>query len=533
MTETSDGATSAVSVVTAGSPQTVTISADGSATANLTDTYTQVPGSLVVTKDITGPAAGSQGPVSIDVSCDNATIGTFDIAVGATGSPSKTFSPIQAGSSCRVTETADGSSSTVDVTVTGDGQSVIIPANASATATITDTYTEANGSLIVNKAIDGPAAGQQGEIVIEVSCDENVLPDFVIPAGARGGTYTHDYTDLQAGSVCTVLETSDGSTGNVAVSNRGSGTRVTIPAGAEAPVDLTDTYESGALVVNKTITGSAAGSQGEVRIAVSCDEAGAQTPQPDFVIPAGTAAGTVSMSYPNILAGSTCALTETATGATETATAMTMGIPQEVTISENGTATANVVNTYDYVPGALVVTKDIAGPAAGQQGQVSIGVSCVLGGAQTTLDPFVIPAGQAAGIVSHTYQGIPAGSTCTVAETEDGSTSTVSVQTVGGNQALAVPARDEVVANITDTYYVATPVRGALTVTKTITGPAAGQQGAITIAVSCNGTALSDFVIPAGTPASTVSRSYAGIADGSTCIATETGNGASPARCSP
>ena len=35
-----------VSVVTVGSPQTVTISANGSATADLTDTYTQVPGSL-------------------------------------------------------------------------------------------------------------------------------------------------------------------------------------------------------------------------------------------------------------------------------------------------------------------------------------------------------------------------------------------------------------------------------------------------------------------------------------------------------
>ena len=89
-------------------------------------------------------------------------------------------------------------------------------------------------------------------------------------------------------------------------------------------------------MVNKTITGGAAGSQGEVRIAVSCDEAGTETPQPDFVIPAGTPSGTVSMSYPNILAGSTCALTETANGATETATAVTVGSPQEVTISETG-----------------------------------------------------------------------------------------------------------------------------------------------------------------------------------------------------
>ena len=378
----------------------------------------------------------------------------------------------------------------------------------------------------MHKTIEGPAAGQQGEIVIEVSCNGNALEDFVIPAGTTG-PQSKDYQDLPAGSQCTVTETADGSDGSVAVAKTGSGTVVIIPAGAEATVHLTDRYESGALVVNKTITGGAAGSQGEVRIAVSCDEAGTETPQPDFVIPAGTPSGTVSMSYPNILAGSTCALTETANGATETATAVTVGSPQEVTISEHGTATANVVNTYEYVPGALVVTKDIAGPAAGQQGQVSIGVSCVLNGAVTTLDPFVIPAGQSAGIVSHTYEAIPAGSTCTVSETEDGSTSTVSVTTVGGNQTVSVPARDEVIANITDTYYLIAPVPGQLTVTKTIAGPAAGQQGAITISVSCSGTALPDFVIPAGTSASTVSRSYPDIAAGSTCTVTETGNGAS------
>ena len=98
-------------------------------------------------------------------------------------------------------------------------------------------------------------------------------------------------------------------------------------------------------------------------------------------------------------------MTETATGATETATATTVGSPQEVTISENGTATANVTNTYEYVPGALIVTKDIAGAAAGEQGQVSIGVSCVLNGETTSLDPFVIAAGQAAGVVATPTKG--------------------------------------------------------------------------------------------------------------------------------
>ena len=46
MTETADGSSSVVDVVTGGSPQTVTISANGTATADLSDTYTEVSGSL-------------------------------------------------------------------------------------------------------------------------------------------------------------------------------------------------------------------------------------------------------------------------------------------------------------------------------------------------------------------------------------------------------------------------------------------------------------------------------------------------------
>ena len=529
VTETADGSSSVVDVVTGGSPQTVTISANGTATADLSDTYTEVSGSLKLIKTIWGPAAGQQGEVTIKVSCgETELLPEFVVDAGKRlGNYSYIYTGIPAGSTCSAQEIANGGSSAVSVVTSGDvGTPVSVPAGGFAYLHITDTYSHANGSLIVNKAIVGSAAGQQGEIVIEVSCDDQALEDFVIPARATG-PQSKDYMDLPGGSRCSVVEVADGSTGTVAVAKKGSGTEVTIPAGAEATVDLTDTYESGTLVVNKTITGGAAGSQGEVRIAVNCDEAGVETPQPDFVIPAGTAAGTVSMSYPNVLAGSTCTLTETADGATETATAVTVGVPQEVTISENGTATANVTNTYEYVPGALIVSKDIAGPAAGQQGQISIGVTCELDGAATALVPFVIPTGQRAGIVSHPYEGIPAGSTCTVAETQDGSTATVSVETAGGNQTLAVPARDVVVANILDTYYLAPPAPGELTVTKTITGPAAGQQGAITISVTCGAAALPDFVIPGGTSAGTLARSYAGVAAGSICTVTETGNGAS------
>ena len=222
---------------------------------------------------------------------------------------------------CTVSETADGSTSTVDVTVTGDGQTVTVPADGTATATITDTYTEANGSLIVNKTIGGPAAGQQGEIVISVSCNGNAPRGLRDPSGS-GGWHLHpnDYRDLPAGSQCTVLETADGSTGNCRRGEEGQRHRGHHPGGSRGDGrPHRHIRVRGAGGQQDDHRSARPGLQGEVRIAVSCNEAGTQTTQPDFVIPAGTPAGTVSMSYPNILAGSTCALTETATGATETA----------------------------------------------------------------------------------------------------------------------------------------------------------------------------------------------------------------------
>ena len=51
-----------------------------------------------------------------------------------------------------------------------------------------------------------------------------------------------------------------------------------------------------------------------------------------------------------------------------------------------------------------------------------------------------------------TYSDIAAGSACTVTETDNGSTSAVSVTTVGGDQTVTVGAADEETVEISDTY---------------------------------------------------------------------------------
>ena len=82
---------------------------------------------------------------------------------------------------------------------------------------------------------------------------------------------------------------------------------------------------------------------------------------------------------------------------------------------------------------------------------------------------------------------------------------------------MVVPGGGSATLHITDTYTHAT---GTLVVTKTIDGPAAGSQGEVKISVTCGGTALADFVIPAG-HAEPSSQTYSGIAAGSTCTVEE------------
>ncbi len=298
----------------------------------------------------------------------------------------------------------------------------------------------------------------------------------------------------------------------------GAGQTVTVPAAHVAEAGITDTYglAGGSLTVTKTITGPAAGRQGTVTVQAVCN---GSPLLPALKVPGGAAAGTYSHTYDHITAGSTCQVTETADGSNQSVAVKVTGDGQHVTVLGASTATAALSDTYSLVAGSLVVSKTIAGHAAGQQGPVSIEVVC--DGA--TLTPqFTLPAGAAAGTTTHTYEDVPAGSTCTVRELTNGGTNAVSVTTVGTIQHVTVPAGKTVEADITNTYELAP---GNLTVTKTILGPAAGQQAAISILVDCGADTIFGLRIPEGTPAGPVPETFYGIPAGSTCTVVEIEDG--------
>ena len=398
------------------------------------------------------------------------------------GSTSETLNDIPAGSRCTVTETVDGHNSAVSVTVTGGG-TVTVPAGGAEQTGITDEYTLNSGSLTVTKTIAGGAAGDQGPVTIEVECDGTLLtPPFMIGPGATG-TSSKTYSGIPADSVCAATETVDGHTTTTAVEVTGdNGTPMTIPPGGTANAAITDTYEdvSGQLVVNKTITGDGAGQQGSITITVSCPGVDPGL-TPDFTIAAG--ATSTSKVYSGLPPGVACTVSETESGAVSGVVTVTTTVVQPPEISASGSVEATVTDDYSAVLGSLTVTKTIAGPAAGQQGQVTIGVVCP-GVPLAQTPPFVVPAA-ATGSRSLTYEDIPVGTRCLIFEILDGRTSTVAVSVTARLQTATIAAAGTT-ATVIDIY---TLRPGAILVGKILAGPFAGQQGPITIHVSCSGVA--------------------------------------------
>jgi hypothetical protein len=404
-----------------------------------------------------------------------------------------------------------------------DAQRVILAAPATLTATVRATGEfKPFGSLVVKKTITGPAAAERGEVRIQVKCNDGVTrPDFVIPPGST--VREHTYHNIPAGTECTVTEISNGTSTTFTHVVTGNGQEVTIPAGGSKTVELKDTYRflPGKLIVRKIIGGEAAGQQGQIVIRTECD---GRHLTPDFVIPAGAGEGlhTNPTTYNIEPTPATCTVTQTVDGHTATVSPpVTVGSGQTVHIGHGESKVAVITDDYGLRPGELEVTKFITGAEAGRQGEIVIQAVC---DGIHQLPDFVIPASTTGPVVTHIFPNIPTPATCVVTETSDGSSNTISVDVTGSPTNVKIPPGGAGAAEITDTYG-GTP--GSLLVTKTIAGPSAGHQGPVIIQVVCDGVALPDFVIPAHTPAGSVTHSFDDISAGSACTITETADGGS------
>ncbi|WP_340697307.1 DUF5979 domain-containing protein [Cellulosimicrobium funkei] len=230
----------------------------------------------------------------------------------------------------------------------------------------------AAGSLEVTKVVTGDGAGLQSDVVLDVVCTapgggETVERTVTVPAGAAAGEHTEIVSGLPAEWTCVVTETDDGDNGSVVVTGTDIAPEsVVISNGDTATVTVTNTYDvaTGGLLVRKAVDGPAAGTQGPITLALTCDDPDGAFDR-EVELPGGLTGGdNVALELDGIPAGTTCTVTETVDGSTATTLlTQTVVTPESVTVAEDETAELVVTNTYDPVP--TPTPTPTPGPTAG------------------------------------------------------------------------------------------------------------------------------------------------------------------------
>ncbi|QEE60558.1 TQXA domain-containing protein [Salinibacterium sp. dk2585] len=368
------------------------------------------------------------------------------------------------------------------------------------------------GDLTVNKEFTGGAVGEQGAIQLAIDCGEGYTFTADIPA-ATSTTQTFTYPGIPAGNTCTVTEPTTGATAQVLVTTNAPQGVVMADEGSAVTIINQVEFAPGSLSLVKAIAGGGAGSQDAISVSVTCVSGLTDV----FVIPAGSAAGEYTRSYPGLPAGDECTVAELASGE-NTVVTVTSDAPVTVTIAPGAAAEARVTNTVEFRPGSLDLTKLVDGAAAGSQSDIVVGITCDNGLDET----FTIPAGSQAGEYTQSYEEIPAGTVCTVTELESGSNSVVEV--VGG-QTVSVTI-EPAAASAVELSNTVTFRPGGLNVVKVITGAAAGLQSAISLEVTCDNGLAETVDIPAGAAAGEYVESFSDLPAGTECTVTELESGA-------
>ena len=326
-------------------------------------------GELTVNKTFAGEAVSQQGAILLNVDCGPEFVFQATIDAGSTEDQATTFTGIPLGSTCVVTEPETGSTTAVEV-VSSAPQEVVL--EAASAITITNTVQYRPGALNVAKTIDGNAAGLQSEIVLDVVCGTVLDTTVVIPAGSPAGPYGETFTDIPAGTECTVTETSTGATSEVTV-DAGDPVTVVIEPGTTVSADLANTvqYANGSLQVTKVVAGNGAGKQSASVLNVVCGNELEQVVR----IPAEALPGEYVQVFDGIPVGTECTVTEPTSGENGKVTVETV-LPYSVVILSGETVGVTVTNTY-----AVLGEDTLAKTGATATAQVSLaGAGAVLMG---------------------------------------------------------------------------------------------------------------------------------------------------------
>ena len=458
--------------------------------ANVTCTITnrQAVGSLQIRKVVSGPSGGfpnSSYAFSGTYNCGTGFSGTFSTLT--TGTP-VTVAGIPAGSSCTVTENAPtGSSGLANTSYTWSGtptfdpsQSVTIADQTVAVVTITNTFVQNTGSLVLAKKVQprdgtdqtGYTGGSGRAFPMAYTC---TIGGTTTASGTRNVTpgATVTVTGIPATSSCAVTETLTGQSGDFADASYawdGSTTDgpKTIPVNGSATVTTTNYFTklTGRLTLVKRVQGDGyTGGTGK-HFTVDWD--------------CGSSSGTVTLAKDGsetvtVPANLGCSVTEEAPSG-NLATGYEWGQPTidgltngVVTVAPDGTSTVTVTNTTNPVYGTLSVTKHLTGETGGVVGgsHFPVLVSCDAPAQGETAD------------YSHVFQLLPenpqstpnlqVGTSCTVTEQgqPDLLDDSYAWDPIPDPQTVTIDSKGQVVG-VTVTNNVRR-VYGALTISKAVT----------------------------------------------------------------
>ena len=328
---------------------------------NVTNTYTQKPASLIITKKLVDPKgaiqAGTTFPITYNCGEGENMSGTVNLAADG----QHRVENIPAGRTCTVTETpAEVNGFTPSVNI--EGSPTVVAAGATANVVVTNTYTEKPGALKITKTLTAPegAPFAQEKFTINYSCDVDGFRDKTV---SLGNGQSETITGIPAGTVCTVSEnvpTAPGYTGVVTIDND----EVTIQRGVEAAVEVTNTYtrDLGSLVITKKVEAedNAPFAGRAFDITYTCGDA--QNP---------VKSGTVSLAnggsetIGDIPTGTECAIAEDAVKAGQKGYAHVVTIDQPtVVITKDEPVTATVTNRYTPLAGSFMISKSVLGDGA-------------------------------------------------------------------------------------------------------------------------------------------------------------------------
>nr|WP_225224318.1 DUF5979 domain-containing protein [Cellulomonas sp. JH27-2] len=524
-------------------------------------------GPLQVTKEVIGDGAKyAPDEFHLNVACTSG-VGTFletdlpPIPITVTPGTPVTVPNIPYGSDCTITESTplNGQTQLIAPTVTIDSED---PDNPT-TITAVNRYDLA--SLVLSKQVISDATDQDGNPIefgpfeVQVRCTflgnpvyaDGYGPDDPMDIEINDGDVV-TLTGLPVGADCEVTETATGNATDIDVTVKEGGRDPVTTDGPKAPVhlvgdldggprntaDITNTFETGSLSVEKLVTGDGAEAYGTgpfgLHVTCTFDDDGPTGPNPpktvydrDLVL---GAAGPLSAQIARLPVGAICRVTEPDDGG---ATATTIR-PAVVRITAGDTpVSVRVTNRFDV--GSIVVDKEVTGAGADDfgAGPFEVSLACTYEG-----DPIGIPGGATRELVPGTpvsYDGLPVGAQCQITETEDGEATATNIAVrTGGNKPVVTDgsSADVVVppnsrGEPTSATVVVTNTfdEGVVTVDKVVDGDGADLYGSgpfeVTIACTFDG---ADVDIPGGatrelTPGTPVV--YEGLPTGAECTVAE------------